>query len=82
MSGQSIELGDVAAWLRNFEAGDRILLALAINDLTLNEAQQAVTQLLALASLALVGTGGRDPASWLTVLIDEQRHRPDLGSLP
>ena len=82
MTGRGIELADVAAWVRDFEAGDAALVALSINDLALDEAQQAITQLIALTSLALAGTGGREPVSWLAVLIDEQRQRPDLDSPP
>lgn len=73
-----IELGDVAAWVRDFDAGDAALVALAIADLDLDEAQQAITQLITLASLALAGTGDRTPAAWLEVLVDDQRRRPEV----
>lgn len=80
MSGQGIDLGDVAAWARDFEAGDPALVVLAVNELTLDGAHQAIVQLLALTSLALAGTGGREPIAWLAAVIDDQRRRPDLDS--
>lgn len=82
MSRADVELGDVAAWVLQFDSGDPALLALAIGDLSLAEAQQAVTQLVALTSLALAGTGGREPDAWLAALIADQRRTPDLDSPP
>ncbi len=78
MSARGVELGDVAAWVRDFDAGDPALVVLAISDLTLDEAQQAIAQLLALTSLALAGTGGRTPAAWLATLVDDQRRPTEL----
>ena len=82
MTAREVELGDVAAWLRDFDAGDHQLLTLTIGNLDRDEAHQAIMQLLTLASLALTGTGGREPDAWLAALVKDQRRSTDLGSPP
>lgn len=66
-------LADAAAWVRAFELDGGEALAHLLPQLSADESTAAIVQLITLCSLALQGTGGREPADWLTRLIDELR---------
>jgi hypothetical protein len=68
-------LGDVASWVREFEIDGGQALAELLPALSEDESTAAIVQLVALCSLALQGTGGREPIDWLTRLIEDLRRQ-------